>query len=65
MEVNYFVILFIIIPLSIIIGFLYYSVNYLCVVHNQENKITDPRDLPELEEEEKYPEDVIELQIEE
>lgn len=64
MEVNYFIILFIVIPLFIVVGFLYYLVNYLCVVHHhQDNEITDPRDLSELDEEEKYPEDKVELGI--
>lgn len=65
MEINYFVILFIVIPLFIIVGFLYYLVNYLCVDHrhHENDVITDPRDLPELESEEKYPEDKVELGI--
>lgn len=65
MEVNYFVILFVIIPVFIIVGFLYYLVNYLCVTHHhhENDVITDPKNLSELDEEEKYPEDKVELEI--
>lgn len=63
MELNYFILLFIIIPFIIIVSFLYYCVNYL-LVDNNENEITNPNDLPELQDEEKYPEEnVVELQI--
>lgn len=62
MELNYFILLFIIIPFIIIVSFLYYCVNYLLV--DDENEITNPNNLPELQDEEKYPEEnVVELQI--
>lgn len=59
MEINYFIVLFFIIPFLTVVGFLYYVVNNLCVEHNHEEaQITDARDLPELQEEEKYPEEI-------
>lgn len=62
MELNYFILLFIIIPFIIIVSFLYYCVNYLLV--DDKNEITNPNNLPELQDEEKYPEEnVVELQI--
>lgn len=64
MEINYFVILFILISFILFVSGLYYLVNYLCIVHHHEEDvvITDPRDISELSEEEKYPEKV-ELEI--
>lgn len=37
-EINYFIILFIIFPIIILVGVLYYCVNYLCIVHHHDDE---------------------------
>lgn len=65
MNVDFYILLFILIPLLIALCFCYYLVNYLYIPSNDidENVIYNINDVPELEEEEKYPERVVELQI--
>lgn len=65
MDIDFYIILFIIFPLLTVLCIFYYIINYLYIDNNvEEDAIYNINDIPELEL--KYPEkDVVELQIDE